>query len=308
MNWEDVVAATSNEIERRNDIVGSSINGLTVDESTDEAATGCKVGVVLDLEGLGNLEARGERVSVELAHAGDAAFQQTEDISTRHGDLGDSVAEGEGGKNLATGDVSSIDGGANSARVDEGEVSKAITVVLDGIGHGIAKCALLGLASRLDELNVAETNDLGSEFLEGRTPLLDLPLEFLVLDGSVVQVDRATIVRNGTTLLVKGNINIAQILAPTVRSDNEDFITGGILGDGRIGTLRARAHVAERGMRMAANDQGQACGGLGKNLILVVSNMSQGHDALDTGSSLDLVNGSLNMLDYVEELGARAGS
>lgn len=303
---EDVVTAAGKEVERGNGVSGGRVKGLVVDQDADEAATSGEGRVVLDLDGSRDLEARGDGLVVELVNARDGTLENLEDIGAGVAQLGNGVAKGEGSKNFTTGDIANVDSCADATSVDESKVSEAGAVVKHGICHDVAKGALLSLAGRLNKLDGTGANNLGGELLKGNAPSLNLGLELGVLGGGVVEMDGATVVRDGMALLIKDDIDVTEILTPTPGSDNEDFASRSILDNGGVRALGVGVNATERSVGVATHDQRQASGLLGKALILVIANVSKSNNALDVSGGLNFINGSLNAGDNIDKLSARA--
>ncbi|CAG9942217.1 unnamed protein product [Clonostachys rosea f. rosea IK726] len=234
-------------------------------------------------------------LAVELVVGGDEALEDLGEVGAGEGELDHGVAEGEGRQDLAAGDVALVDGGADAARVVEGEVGLPVAlglvraVLVHGVGHDLAEEAVARLALCLVEG-------------DGHAPLVDLGLEGLVLGGLVGQVDGGAVVAGDLAVLVEEEVDGAQVLAPAVRGDDEDLLALGVVDDGGLLALGA-LHVAQEGVAVGADDEVDAFGLGGELLVDVVANVCQGDDVLDLGVVADLVDCLLDCLDGVLERG-----
>ena len=180
------------------------------------------------------------------------------------------------------------------------------TVPLHGIGDGVTDVAFLSLASGLVEENVGLSDNLIGEVREGNSPFGNLSLKFRVDGGSVDHMDRTTGVFDDTALVVEANVESAKVFAPPVGCDYEDFFTFQVLLDRGVWALSA-GEVPEGCVGMTANDEVETLGALSEFLVLVVTDVGHGDDALCQLLLLDVIDGFLNGIGDVEEVGSRAG-
>ncbi|KAI6771046.1 hypothetical protein HG531_009901 [Fusarium graminearum] len=249
---EEVVTATSKEVKRDNAILGLILERLIVELQADQLGSVLVVRVELDLETLGNLEPRGDLLVVVL--------------------------------DLATGDVTLVNCGANSTGVDKSEAGLVIVgatlveaVLEHGVGHDLSEQTVSILACRLVKLGIRVANDFSGKLLKGTSPRLDLLLEVLIHLGLVGEVDGSTVVCEGLAVLVKGQVDGTKVLAPSVGSNNEDFITVDVVND--CGTLRLG----------------------GKLLVHIVAKVSERNNTVDLGLVADFPYSLLHFGDGVEE-------
>ena len=179
-------------------------------------------------------------------------------------------------------------------------------VPLHGVGDGVTNVTFLSLASGLVEENVGLSDDLVGEVGEGNSPFGDLGLELRVDGGSVDHVDRTTGVLDDTALFVEADVKSAKVLAPPVCGDNEDLFTVQVLLDRGVGTL-GPSEVSEGGVGVAADDEVETLGALGEFLVLIITDVGHGDDVLGQLLLLDVVDGFLNGIGDVEEVGSGAG-
>ena len=306
----EVVASASQEIPGGDLVrggIGSSEWG-TVDGKLDEAGSDGSGRVVLELNVFGNLNERGDNLTVELGNPRDDALKGLPEIAPREGEVYDSVAERYGGKDLAKGDIPSIDRGAISTGVGDGGVGVGSTVPLHGVGDDIADVTFASLAFGLVEKSVGLSDNLFGELDEGKSPLADLSLEFRVDSGGVGHMDRGTGILDNTALVVEADVKSTEVFTPPVGGDNKDFLTIQVLLNRGVGAQSA-GEVSKGGVGVATDDEVEALGVLGEFLVLVVTDVGHGHDTFGKLLLLDVVDGVLHSLGDVEELGsgARAG-
>lgn len=227
---EEVVAAASDEVERDDVVLLFAVQRLVADGDAHQPAAVVVLGVVFDFDAAADLEEAGDFFAVELAYAGDDAFEHFPDVVAGHGDFDERVAEGERAEDVAAGDVAFFDGGADAAGVDDGEVGAVAVVeaVLEhGVGHEVAEEAwevalalacqdveratltLLLLAGGLVQLDISSANDLSGELFEGASPLVDLSLQSGVLLGFVGDVDGTAVVLQNLAFGIVCDIDVA---------------------------------------------------------------------------------------------------
>ncbi|CAH0038038.1 unnamed protein product [Clonostachys rhizophaga] len=307
---EDVVPAAGEEVEGDEAVLARVVEVLAADGHFHEALAYLVGRVVLDAHGARDLEPGADLLAVELVVRGDEALEDLAEVGAGEGELDHGVAEGEGRQDLAAGDVALVDGGADAARVVEGEVGLLVAlglvgaVFVHGVGHDLAEEAVARLALGLVEGDGGRADDLGGEGLEGHAPLVDLGLEGVVLGGLVGQVDGGAVVAGDLAVLVEEEVDGAQVLAPAVRGDDEDLLALGVVDDGGVLALGA-LHVAQEGVAVGADDEVDAFGLGGELLVNVVADVRQGDDVLDLGVVADLVDCLLDCLDGILERDGR---
>ena len=97
-------------------------------EDGDKPAADVVVGVVLDLDAVRELGPGRDRLVVKLVHAGHEPLEDLPQRLAVVGHLHDRVSERERGEDLAARDRAHVDGGADTAAVDEGKVGRAAAV------------------------------------------------------------------------------------------------------------------------------------------------------------------------------------
>jgi hypothetical protein len=127
----------------------------------------------------------------------------------------------------------------------------------------------LALASGLIKFDLTVAEHLSSKLLEWTAPRLDLSLKTFVLLGGVGDVDGCASVGDDLALWIVGDLNVTNVLAPAVSSDDEDLIAVRVIDNGRVlafGIL----HVTEKGVTMTTHDQLKTLGSLSKILVMLV--------------------------------------
>lgn len=112
-------------------------------------------------------------------------------------------------------------------------------------------------------------------------------------------------VRENLALGVVRDVDVAEVLAPAVRGDDEDLVAVLVGLERRVRALGA-LDVAEQRVRVPAHDELQARCLAREPLVLVVPDVGDGRDARDVGRAPDLVDRSLHRGHHVRELGALA--
>lgn len=311
---EEVITAAREEVKRDDAVVLVILKKLPADPDAEEGRTGRPVGAVDDLDVVGDLEPGGDGAAVVLVDAGDGAFEDGADFGSGKGDLHDGVAEGERGEDTATGDVAGLDGGTDTASVDESEV-RALSeanglvkaVFQHGIRHNLAEKAVTALAACLVKLVHGKANNFVGEFLERSAPRVYQSLSLRVLDSGVGQVGRSAVVRERLAIGVEGHVDVPEELTPAPRGNNEDLIALGVLDDGGVVTESA-GHGAQGSVAVTTDDKGDALSLSSKSLVDIVAQVSESNDTLDVGGVADLVDGVLNRRDRVREGGELANA
>lgn len=304
---EDVVAAAGEEVERDHVVLLAVVEGRAGDLHVDEARAVGGAGVEGDGDVARDLEPGRDGLVVVLVDHGDAALEDGAQVGAGVGQLHDGVAKGEAGQDFAAGDFAGVDGGADAAGVDEGEIRLVVAVfrlvlaVLEHrVRHDLAQKAVLALALRLVQLVLGLADALGGKLLKRAPPRLNLLVERLVRLRRVVHVDGPAVVLERLAVVAKRDVDVAQVLAPAVRRDDEDLVPAQVLDNGRVLAL-CNLHVAEGRVGVAADDEGEALGLGGELLVDVVADVGEGDDALDGGRVADFPDGFLDRRDGVEE-------
>jgi hypothetical protein len=192
--------------------------------------------VVLELDFLGNLNERGDGLTVELGNLGDDALEAFPEITPGEGEIDDGVPEGHGGENITECDISSVDRGAESTSVGDSGVGVCSTIPLNGVRDDVTEVAFASLAGAFVEKDVGPSDDLFGELDEGKSPLADLSLELRVDGGGIGHVDRGTGVLDDAALVVEANVESAELFTPPVCGDDEDLLAFQVLLDRGVGT------------------------------------------------------------------------
>jgi len=116
----------------------------------------------------------------------------------------------------------------------------------------------------------------------------------------VGEVDGCTVISQNLALRIVCDVNVANILAPSVGSNNENLVTILVLFDCRVFTLCVR-HVSKQGVGMAAHDQLEPGSGFSELLVFFVTDMSDCRNPCDVGGRPDLIDGILHSLHDVRE-------
>lgn len=304
---EEVVTATGEEVKGDDAVHAVLLDRLTADVDAEKSVADCALGVVDDLDVVGDLEPRGDGAAVVLIEAGDGAFEDGPELAASQGDLDNGVAEGERGQNLAAGDLGGVNGSTNTAGVDKGKVRTvgeadgAVEAVLEhGVSHDLAEKAVAELAGGLVKIILGSTDNLGSELLERSAPRVDQSLDLGILGCSVGQVGGSAMVGQRLALSIEGQVDVAQVLAPAVCGNDEDLIAIDIVDNGGI-VAQGTGHGAKRGMAVATNNQGDTLGLSSEPHINIIAEMGEGNDAGDVCRVANLVNNTLDLGDGVEE-------
>ena len=305
----EVITSTGQEIPGGDFVSGRIGSGEwgAVDGELDEARSGSSRRVVLEFDVLGNLNERGDNLTVELGNLGDDTLEGLPEITSREGEVYDGVAEGYGVEDPTKRDISSIDRGAVSTGVGDGCVSVGSTIPLHGVGDGITEVAFAKLAIGFVEENIGLSNNLIGKFAKGNGPFEDLGLELRVDGSGVVHVDRATGILDDSALVVEANVESTKVFTPPVGSDNEDLLAIQVLLNRGVGT-QSTSEVSEGSVGVTADDEVETPGVLGKFLVPVVTNVGHGNDALGQLPLHDVIDGFLHSLGDVEELSSGAGA
>ena len=277
----EVVASSGQEIPG-GDLVSGGIGsgeGGAVDRQFNEARSHGSGRVVLDLDVLGDLDERGDDLTVELGNSGDDTLEALPEIGSREGEIHDGVSEGDGGEDVAECDVSDVDRGAVSTGIGDGGIGVGSTVPLDSIGDGITNVAFTFLASGFVKKYVGLPDNLVGEGGEGNSPLADLILELCVDGRGIGDVDRTAAVFDDTALVVEANVESTEVFTPPICGDDKDLLAIQVLLNRGVGTQSA-SEVAKGCVGVTADDEVEALGVLGKFLILVVADVGHGDDAL----------------------------
>ena len=102
------------------------------------------------------------------------------------------------------------------------------------------------------------------------------------------------------SILIKGQINRTEVLAPSISSDNENFIALDIVNYGGIITLRV-AHVTKRSMTVTTDDKRETLGLGSKLLVHIDTKVSKRDNAVDLGLVANLPDSLLHFSDGVQE-------
>lgn len=114
-------------------------------------------------------------------------------------------------------------------------------------------------------------------------------------------------VREDLALGVVRDVDVAEVLAPAVRRDDEHLVAVLVGLERRVGALGA-LHVAQERVRVPAHDELQPRRRLRELLVLFVPDVRDGRDPRDVGRLPDLVDRVLHRRRHVGELGAFAGA
>jgi len=303
---EDIIPTARQKVQRDNSILLRLIQRLTINLHSNESPTAHSVRVVLYLDARADLEEGCDFFPVFDVDVGHDAFDDVPHIGAGELDFDDGVAEGEGGEDFAAGDFARINGGADTACIDECESDiwgASFAIVEHSISHVITEETLLLLASCLIQLHVGGSEDFTSKLGKGLAPSINLLLQSLVLFGRIGHVDRGTVVGENLAVTVVRYVDVADVFAPAVCGHDEDFLAILVLGDGGVGAYGV-GHVAERGVAVATHDEVQTGSGGSELLVLVVTDVRDSGDASDVRLALDLIDRILHRLDSIRESGA----
>lgn len=130
-------------------------------------------------------------------------------------------------------------------------------------------------------------------------------LEVSVLCSGICEVDRGAVVGDNFAGGVVGDVDIAEVFPPAVGGDDENFVTIRVGCDGWVFAF-CTVKVAEWGVGVATDDEGDAGGFFGEFNVFVVADVGEGDDTGDVFGFTEEVDGALDGGDGVFEEGVIA--